>query len=104
MIILNTFSTEYSTRRENIINRYIITQQFLEAEFNINLSAYMDAQSKIDNIKKEIKNKKSTTKLEKLKDIGLSKPEPSNMSIEDVTRKMNRRKFLVRPSYQRVSY
>ena len=31
----------------------------------------MDAQSKIDNIKKEIKNKKSTTKLEKLKDIGL---------------------------------
>ena len=96
------FSTEYSTRRENIINRYIMTQQFLEAEFNINLSAYMDAQSKIDNIKKEIKNKKSTTKLEKLKDIGLSKPEPSNMSIEDVTRKMNRRKFLVRPSYQRV--
>ena len=96
------FSTEYSTRRENILNRYIITQQFLETEFRINLSAYIDFNKKIDKIKKDIRNKKSSTKLEKLKDIGLSKPEPSNMSIDDVTRKMNRRKFLVRPSYQRV--
>ena len=96
------FSTEYSTRRENIINRYIITQQFFETEFETNLSAYIDSSSKIERIKKQIRNKKSTTKLEKLKDIGLSKPEPSNMSIDDVTRKMNRRKFLVRPSYQRV--
>ena len=52
--------------------------------------------------KKDIRNKKSSTKLEKLKDIGLSKPEPSNKSIDDVTRKMNRRNFLVRPTYQRV--
>jgi hypothetical protein len=96
------FSTEYSTRRENIFNRYVIIQKFFESEFDLSLSAYLDENSSIAKIKKEIRNKKATTKLEKLKDLGLSKPEPSNMSIEDVSRKMNRRKFLVRPSYQRV--
>ena len=96
------FSTEYSTRRENIENRYIITQQFFESLYKISLEVYMNENKRIDKIKKDLKNKKSKTKLDSLKEIGLSKPEPSNMSIEDVTRRMNRRKFLVRPSYQRV--
>lgn len=96
------FSTEYSTRRENIYNRHIITQQFIEDHYKIDFNPYVKAQNEITNIKKELKNKEPKTKLEDLNNMGLSKQEPSNMSIEDVIRKMNRNKFLVRPSYQRV--
>ncbi|MBC3759852.1 DUF262 domain-containing protein [Hyunsoonleella sp. SJ7] len=99
---INYFSTEYSTRRENIFNRYLIVQTFLENIFDVDLSSYISTNSKFDKVKKGLSHRTPKTKLEELNNLGLSKPEPSNMSIEDVVRKMNRRKFLVRPSYQRI--
>lgn len=99
---IDYFSTEYSTRRENIYNRYLIVQTFLDNVFEVDLSSYISTNSKFEQVKKDVSRKTPKTKLEELNNLGLSKPEPSNMSIDDVVRKMNRRKFLVRPSYQRV--
>lgn len=99
---IDYFSTEYSTRRENIYNRYLIVQTFFDSIFEVDLSSYISTNSKFEQVKKDISKKIPKTKLEELNNLGLSKPEPSNMSIEDVVRKMNRRKFLVRPSYQRI--
>jgi hypothetical protein len=41
------------------------------------------------------------TKLSELESLRLNKPEPARNSIEDIRRVMQRRRFLVRPSYQR---
>ncbi|MBK7466994.1 MAG: DUF262 domain-containing protein [Saprospiraceae bacterium] len=43
----------------------------------------------------------TSTKLSELESLRLNKPEPSRISIDDVVRLMNKRRFLVRPSYQR---
>jgi len=102
---IDYYSTEYSSRRENIENRYIIIQQFIEDKYVISLSAYSNNssfKSYFDKIKKDEINAKPLTKLDQLEEMRLSKSEPTNMSIEDLTIKIKRQKFLVRPSYQRI--
>lgn len=85
-----------------VITRYISTAIFLTSYFNINLEVYINAdEAKRAMLKDVTKTEDTNTKLSELETLRLNKPEPSKNSIEDIIRTMNRRKFLVRPTYQR---
>lgn len=92
---------DYAFNKE-VLNRYQSTNWFLEKFYNINLDLYIVANSEDrDRIKDLRKPIDTTTKLSELESLRLNKPEPSKISIDDIIRTMQRRKFIVRPSYQR---
>lgn len=92
---------DYAFNKE-VLNRHLSTSIFLEKYYNTNLELYIIADN--DN-RERIKNIRipcdTSTKLSELESLRLNKPEPSKNSIDDIIRTMQRRKFLVRPSYQR---
>lgn len=92
---------DYGFNKE-VVTRYARTSEFIKDNFGIDTSLYISP----DDIKKaELKelNRPSdtTTKLSELESLRLNKPEPARNSIDDILRVMQRRRFLVRPSYQR---
>jgi hypothetical protein len=91
---------DYSFIKE-VLDRYSKTAEFL-IELNIDTSIYISPNDiKRAEIKALNKHIDTNTKLSELESLRISKPEPSRISIDDIGRVMNRRKFLVRPSYQR---
>ncbi|SMD02330.1 DUF262 domain-containing protein [Chryseobacterium sp. YR221] len=87
---------------KQVYDRYSQTGEFLLVNFNIDTSLYIRPNDeKRNEIKKLTKPTDTTTKLGELESLRLNKPEPSRISIDDVVRLMNKRRFLVRPSYQR---
>jgi uncharacterized protein with ParB-like and HNH nuclease domain len=87
---------------DQVMARYISTAEFFESRFNICFDNYVTAdetaRKKFKQFSTEIQEEVDLSILETLK---LSKPEPANNSIDDIVRTMTRRKFLLRPSYQR---
>ena len=85
-----------------VITRYIATSEFFESRFNLSFDNYVTAdetaRKKFKQFSKEAQEEVDLSLLDTLK---LSKPEPANNSIDDIVRTMTRRKFLLRPSYQR---
>ena len=87
---------------KQVFDRYSKTGEFLLENFGIETSLYIRAnEEKRKEIKQITKPADTTTKLGELESLRLNKPEPSRISIDDVVRLMNKRRFLVRPSYQR---
>lgn len=87
---------------KQVYERYSKTGEFLLINFNVDTSLYIRPnEEKRNEIKKLIKPTDTSTKLGELESLRLNKPEPSRISIDDVVRLMNKRRFLVRPSYQR---
>ncbi|WP_415370905.1 DUF262 domain-containing protein [Patiriisocius sp. Uisw_047] len=85
-----------------VMARYLTTADFFKEKFDVNLDIYITADSKTKEHLKELnKPGESTTRLEELESLRLSKPEPANNSIDDIVRTMSRKRFLIRPSYQR---
>jgi uncharacterized protein with ParB-like and HNH nuclease domain len=85
-----------------VMARYLTTADFFKEKFDVNLDIYITANSKTKEHLKELnKPTESTTRLEELESLRLSKPEPANNSIDDIVRTMSRKRFLIRPSYQR---
>lgn len=92
---------DYGFNKE-VLTRYSTTADFISKKYQLDTSLYISP----DDIKKaELKelNKPNdtTTKLSELESLRLNKPEPARNSIDDIVRVMQRRRFLVRPSYQR---
>ncbi len=89
------FSAKVSGRYNSMIS-------FVESNLNLDLSLYKTAN---DTAKSKVKSlmadDENVDVLDQLESLRLNKPEPSRKSIEDVSKVMTRRKFLVRPSYQR---
>ncbi len=84
------------------MTRYLTTTEFFKEEFSIDLDLYLNADAATRaKLKKVDAENEITTKLEDLESLRLSKPEPANTSIDDVIRVMTRRRFMIRPSYQR---
>ncbi|NES05230.1 MAG: hypothetical protein F6K22_21845 [Okeania sp. SIO2F4] len=89
---------------KQIQERYTLTAKLFEEEFEINLEIYYAGS---DEKRKELSKLRQTededtiTKLNELQDLRVTKPEPSRYSIDDIARLMERKKFLVRPFYQR---
>lgn len=86
-----------------IIRRYNSVLKFYEDTFDTDLSMYKSANDESKNQMKELMaDDENNSLLGQLESLRLNKPEPSRTSIEDISRVMTRRKFLVRPSYQRA--
>ena len=105
--ISNNFPKYFEEQRifyNTIQERYTFAAKLFEEEFKINLEVYYAGS---DEKRKELSKLRQTededtiTKLNELKDLRVTKPEPSRNSIDDIARLMERKKFLVRPSYQR---
>lgn len=92
---------DYGFNKE-VLTRYLKTAEFLSSNYQIDTSIYISPNAlKRAEIKELIKPNDTSTKLSELESLRLNKPEPSRISIDDVVRLMNKRRFLVRPSYQR---
>lgn len=82
--------------------RYGSIAQLLGKIFNKDLSIYVWGDTDSKNKIKELKKYKDTvTKLGELETLRVTKPEPSRSSIDDIIRTMGKKRFLIRPSYQR---
>jgi uncharacterized protein with ParB-like and HNH nuclease domain len=99
--IIDFTEVDYAFNKE-VVTRHFSTSIFLEKYYSVNLELYItannDDRERIKNIRKPCD---TTTKLSELETLRISKPEPSKNSIDDIIRTMTRRKFLVRPTYQR---
>ncbi|MDF1868695.1 MAG: DUF262 domain-containing protein, partial [Saprospiraceae bacterium] len=85
-----------------VITRYNSVLDFYEGEFDVDLSMYKSANEESKAQMKELmSDSEDENIIGQLESLRLNKPEPSRTSIEDISRVMTRRKFLVRPSYQR---
>lgn len=92
---------DYGFNKE-VITRYSKTAEYFEQKYGIETSIYIspNAEKRVE-IKELTKPNDTSSKLSELESLRLNKPEPSRISIEDVVRMMTKRRFLVRPSYQR---
>jgi hypothetical protein len=85
-----------------VLARYNSMITFAHNEFKLDLNIYKSAN---DESKSQMKllmaDNEDGNIIGQLESLRLNKPEPSRTSIEDISRVMTRRKFLVRPSYQR---
>lgn len=85
-----------------ILERYSFTSRLFEKEFNLSLQIYVDKNYDLKNQLKPTEEIKDTvTKLSELESLRIKKTEPSRHSIDDTVTTMERKKYLVRPSYQR---
>jgi len=85
-----------------IMARFLTTADFFSKSFDISFDTYITANEKSKGMIKELtKSIESSTRLSELESLRLSKPEPTNKSIDDIARVMKRRRYMIRPSYQR---
>ncbi|MGQ1788517.1 GmrSD restriction endonuclease domain-containing protein [Saccharicrinis sp. GN24d3] len=99
--IVDYTEVDYAFSKQ-VVDRFLSTSIFLEKYFDYNFEVYISANEEARSKLKELRQQGDTeTKLSELESLRLNKPEPSKNSIDDIIRTMNRRKFLVRPSYQR---
>jgi hypothetical protein len=93
------FTEEDYAFREQILTRYHKTLDTISDFINKNLDIYKLRSTELkQQLSNDIPDKLKLTELESLR---LNKPDPQRTSIEDIIRVMTRRKFLLRPSYQR---
>lgn len=99
----NVFDSTDSHYYKETMQRFSTIGEFLEAEYGICLSLYLQGSdsSKDEIAKVRAYDDDARTEIEKLESLRITKPDPSRVTIEDVHRAMNRTRFLVRPSYQR---
>lgn len=84
------------------MTRYDTIQTFFHKMFGIDLSIYVSGDSESSKKIKDLKKYQDTeTKLSELETLRTTKPEPSRNSIDDIIRLMGKKRFLVRPPYQR---
>ena len=99
---IEEFSEQDHHYQKAVMQRYLTTAAFFEKKFKKNLNIYLDGSPERQNYLRELRETTDTNvKLGELESLRLNKPEPARNSIEDIRRVMQRRRFLVRPSYQR---
>lgn len=92
---------DYGFNKE-VLTRFGRTAEFISNKFSLDTSVYISPDDlKRAELKELNKPDDTITKLSELETLRLNKPEPSRNSIDDIVRVMQRRRFLVRPSYQR---
>ncbi|MFD1030188.1 GmrSD restriction endonuclease domain-containing protein [Metaplanococcus flavidus] len=100
---INIYTTENSHFYKEMKERYSGTASFFEDLFNINFEIYIKNNVTTQKKLKTIMNNSSDTHqiIEVFESLRLNKPDASSTTIDDICRLMNRKRFLVRPSYQR---
>jgi uncharacterized protein with ParB-like and HNH nuclease domain len=98
----NSYSSEDYAFQIAVMERYSCTARFLNELTGVDCSVYVNADEEHRERIKELKKPDDAhTRLSELESLRLNKPEPARNSIEDIIRSMQRRRFLVRPTYQR---
>ncbi|MBT2569729.1 DUF262 domain-containing protein [Planococcus sp. ISL-110] len=100
---INIYTTENSHFYKEMKERYSGTASFFEDIFKVNFDIYMRNNIVTQKKLKTIMNNSSDTQqiIEVFESLRLNKPDASSTTIDDICRLMNRKRFLVRPSYQR---
>ncbi len=99
---IEEFSEQDHHYQKAVMQRYLTTAEFFEKKFKKNLNIYLNGSPERQNYLRELRETTDTNvKIGELESLRLNKPEPARNSIEDIGRVMQRRRFLVRPSYQR---
>jgi len=96
---IDDFGLQRSSFAKELNQRYLTVSSFFEERFNLSLSLYLENNP-------EFKERNSTIATDQEGRIGfeelrLNKPEPSSIAITDISRAMERQRFLIRPPYQR---
>jgi len=96
---IDAYGMDRSSFAKELYNRYFVTSEFFSARFNIDFSIYLQYNQDFKQKNKEI----SPINEDRISfdDLRINKPEPSSIAIMDITRRMGRQRFLIRPPYQR---
>jgi hypothetical protein len=93
------FSMIRSSFSKEIYNRYKNIAIFFSEKFNISFDTYIYYNTEFKQKNKEIlPSNKARISFDELR---INKPEPSSIAIVDISRQMERQRFLIRPPYQR---
>jgi uncharacterized protein with ParB-like and HNH nuclease domain/5-methylcytosine-specific restriction endonuclease McrA len=85
-----------------IFDRFSCMAQFFQARTGIDFSVYTAGTPQaVAQLKVDHRAKDTDTEIGRLGELRVNKPDPSKASIDDLLNQMRRRRFLVRPSYQR---
>ncbi len=76
----------------------IVVNKILEIDIDLFISG---GESSIETLKKLKEYEDPKVKLNELETLRITKPEPSRSSIDDISRMMGKKRFLIRPTYQR---
>lgn len=100
---LDKYKVEDYFFSKQLRERYEATAKFFGDYFDIDFNIYLkNSNSKKEEIKNVIMQGTDTAEvMGQLESLRLTKPSVSDVSIEEIERKMNRKKFLIRPLYQR---
>lgn len=81
-------------------DRYKFVAKFFSEKYKINFDLYVETSYK--SREDPLTDSAVIADIDKLNSIRVNKPEPSSETIEDVCKKINRERFLIRPPYQRM--
>lgn len=102
---LNRFGTDQSHFYKNYEPRYIYTLEFFAKRFNKKwiVDLYKESSNRKETSlpKNDKQDDEISNKINELKELRINKAEPSSTTIVDLTQQMKKRKYLIRPAYQR---
>jgi hypothetical protein len=100
---IDKFKTENSHFTKEFRERYDTTANFFEEYFQINFDIYLkNSNQKREEIKDVMNNTIDSAEIMgNLKSLRLNKPVAMDVPIEEIVMRMDRKKFLIRPTYQR---
>ncbi|WP_280159440.1 HNH endonuclease family protein [Priestia megaterium] len=102
-INISDFTLENHHFGKETLQRYVIVSKFFEEKFSIDFNLYLYNSAQFKKEQKELFNTTETDadKLSELETLRLNRPDAATTTIEDIMRQMMRKRFLLRPSYQR---
>ncbi len=94
------FKMDRSSFSQQIVDRYELIANHLENAYGINKNLYIETNEHFKQRNRELSQTKGdeTTNYQELR---INKPEPITYTINDICREMGRKRFLIRPPYQR---
>ncbi|MDK1002838.1 GmrSD restriction endonuclease domain-containing protein [Bacillus subtilis] len=100
---IGDFAKENSHFAKETVKRHVTIADFFETRFNLNFELYIDNSGQFKQERKELFEMVETdaNKLSELETLRLNRPDAKTTTIEDIIRQMMRKRFLIRPAYQR---
>lgn len=97
---LDAFEMVRSSFSQQIINRYDVIAGYIEKAYGINKKLYIETDENFKQKNRELSQTKKNVTVN-YQELRINKPEPTTYTIDDICRLMARKRFLVRPPYQR---
>jgi len=99
---INDYTLENNHFSKETLQRHVTMAKFFEEEYKVSFNLYLYNSLFKENAKELfITGETDANKLSELESLRLNRPDATTTTIEDIMRQMMRKKFLLRPSYQR---